>query len=416
MPRARPARPSSLRGRARSDSPRRRRRRHTGRTGDGTDRHRARRLPGRRARRRGARQRAARQPAVPASCNRATTLVGGTGRDRGRRPGRDARARVRAARDRSRPRRRRPPDGTACRCRPRSSTGRRVRHGVERGRLVVIDYLATSDELAERGETGWLRTYREHERGGRPSPHLVSRTSPSTCRRSTSCHAAARAGFHLEHDVTQAEWLRELGIDDLVDHARREWDAARTSVTSKPSVIAAESARAPPSSTRRSRCPSGAGVHPLSRAGTGSARPLPPEGTAYRWRGDLDGGEVGHDRVAARRRPHLPAARRLHRAGVVLDARRLRRGRRRPRGVLGRSRRSSSTGSSRGTPSSSGSSPFAKWFVGGKLNAALQLPRPPRRRGPRRQGRLLLGGRARRHPHHHLRRPPARRLAARQRA
>ncbi len=46
----------------------------------------------------------------------------------------------------------------------------------------------------------------------------------------------------------------------------------------------------------------------------------------------------------------------------------------------------------------------------------LQLPRPPRRGGPRRQGRLPLGGRARRHPHHHLRRAARRGAAVRQRA
>ena len=38
--------------------------------------------------------------------------------------------------------------------------------------------------------------------------------------------------------------------------------------------------------------------------------------------------------------------------------------------------------------------PFAKWFVGGKLNVGLQLHRPPRRGGPRRPGRVPLGGRA----------------------
>ena len=43
--------------------------------------------------------------------------------------------------------------------------------------------------------------------------------------------------------------------------------------------------------------------------------------------------------------------------------------------------------------------PYAKWFVGGKLNVSLQLPRPPRRRRPRRQGGHPLGGRAGRHPH-----------------
>src|SRR2546430_3656086 len=37
-------------------------------------------------------------------------------------------------------------------------------------------------------------------------------------------------------------------------------------------------------------------------------------------------------------------------------------------------------------------------------SADLQLPRPPRRGGPRRQGRVPLGGRAGRHPHDHLRR------------
>jgi SAM-dependent MidA family methyltransferase len=38
-------------------------------------------------------------------------------------------------------------------------------------------------------------------------------------------HAAARAGFQLELDVNQAEWLRGLGSDQLVEAARREWDA-----------------------------------------------------------------------------------------------------------------------------------------------------------------------------------------------
>ena len=52
--------------------------------------------------------------------------------------------------------------------------------------------------------------------------------------------------------------------------------------------------------------------------------------------------------------------------------------------------------------------PFAKWFVGGKLNVSLQLRRPARRERPRRQGRVPLDRRARRHPDDHLRRPPAR--------
>ena len=50
--------------------------------------------------------------------------------------------------------------------------------------------------------------------------------------------------------------------------------------------------------------------------------------------------------------------------------------------------------------------PFAKWFVGGRLNAGVQLRRPSRGGRAGRPGGLPLGRRARgRHPHHHLRRP-----------
>ena len=59
--------------------------------------------------------------------------------------------------------------------------------------------------------------------------------------------------------------------------------------------------------------------------------------------------------------------------------------------------------------------PFAKWFVGGQAQRVPQRGRPPRRRRPRRPGRLPLGGRTGRHTHHHLRRPPPRRAALRQR-
>ena len=60
--------------------------------------------------------------------------------------------------------------------------------------------------------------------------------------------------------------------------------------------------------------------------------------------------------------------------------------------------------------------PFAQWFIGGQAQRGPQLPRPPRRGGPGRQGGLLLGGRARRQPRHHLRRAAGRGPALRQRA
>ena len=68
------------------------------------------------------------------------------------------------------------------------------------------------------------------------------------------------------------------------------------------------------------------------------------------------------------------------------------------------------------TRSWSGTRPFAKWFVGGKLNVSYNcLDRHVNGRA-RRQGRLLLGRRAGRPPHDHLRRTARRGLPLRQRA
>jgi NADH dehydrogenase [ubiquinone] 1 alpha subcomplex assembly factor 7 len=96
-----------------------------------------------------------------------------------------------------------------------------LRHGV----LVVIDYAASGAELVERGPDGWLRTYRDHERGGpalvEPGEQDVTIDVPVEY----LVHAAGRAGFRLATATTQAEWLRSLGIDTLVAEAREQWDA-----------------------------------------------------------------------------------------------------------------------------------------------------------------------------------------------
>jgi SAM-dependent MidA family methyltransferase len=93
------------------------------------------------------------------------------------------------------------------------------------GRLVVVDYTATGAELDERGQDCWLSTYRDHQRGA--SPLLASGEQDITVDvpREYLVHAAARAGFQLERELTQAEWLAELGAEALVEAARREWDA-----------------------------------------------------------------------------------------------------------------------------------------------------------------------------------------------
>ena len=81
--------------------------------------------------------------------------------------------------------------------------------------VLVFDYAATTDVLAERGQAGWLRTYVDHVRGSDPLD---------------------RIGFcDITHDVpvdqlpppqlhrTQAEWLRDHGIENRVEQARQTW-------------------------------------------------------------------------------------------------------------------------------------------------------------------------------------------------
>lgn len=82
-------------------------------------------------------------------------------------------------------------------------------------RIVVFDYAATTAELAERDQRGWLRTYAGHVRGFDPLE------SPGE--------------WDITHDVpsdqlpapdrceTQAEWLRRNGIDERVASARETW-------------------------------------------------------------------------------------------------------------------------------------------------------------------------------------------------
>ncbi|MEI2655030.1 MAG: SAM-dependent methyltransferase [Microthrixaceae bacterium] len=82
-----------------------------------------------------------------------------------------------------------------------------------RGRVLVIDYgVELTAELVGRE---WLRTYRSHDRGGDPfqAPGRTDITYDVPFDQLPS-------GANL---VTQAEFLRRWGIDDLVDEGRRIW-------------------------------------------------------------------------------------------------------------------------------------------------------------------------------------------------
>jgi NADH dehydrogenase [ubiquinone] 1 alpha subcomplex assembly factor 7 len=96
---------------------------------------------------------------------------------------------------------------------------------LRRGILVVVDYAAGGAELVDRGQEGWLRTYRDHDRGAAPLDAPGEQDLTVDVPAEYLVHAAGRAGFRLVAEAPQAEWLAGLGIDELVADAREQWDA-----------------------------------------------------------------------------------------------------------------------------------------------------------------------------------------------
>jgi SAM-dependent MidA family methyltransferase len=91
------------------------------------------------------------------------------------------------------------------------------------GFLVVVDYADDLASIASRGQSQWLRTYRGQQRGAgaldAPGEQDITYDVPAEQLRA----AAARVGLRLASETSQTDWLRALGIDDLVDEARTVW-------------------------------------------------------------------------------------------------------------------------------------------------------------------------------------------------
>ncbi|MGA1377626.1 MAG: SAM-dependent methyltransferase [Ilumatobacteraceae bacterium] len=91
------------------------------------------------------------------------------------------------------------------------------------GRLVVFDYCTTSVEMASRPWRQWLRTYSTHERG----LHYLQ----SVGLQDVTVEVAIDQLPSPTVVTTQAEFLREFGIDQLVAEGRAAWRDAATSPT-----------------------------------------------------------------------------------------------------------------------------------------------------------------------------------------
>jgi len=82
-------------------------------------------------------------------------------------------------------------------------------------RVVAIDYCDTTQSMAIRPWTEWLRTYRAHGRGGHPLDQ------PGT--QDITCEVAVDQLPAPTANTSQAEFLRAHGLDAIVEDARAAW-------------------------------------------------------------------------------------------------------------------------------------------------------------------------------------------------
>jgi SAM-dependent MidA family methyltransferase len=90
-----------------------------------------------------------------------------------------------------------------------------ARASITHGRVVAVDYVMHGAELAERG-SGWLRTFRQQQRGGEVLDDLGSQDITSDV-----LLDSLPAPSSVQ---SQAAFLAEHGIGELVEEGRRLWE------------------------------------------------------------------------------------------------------------------------------------------------------------------------------------------------
>ena len=299
----------------------------------------------------------------------------------------------------------------ASRCRPRSASWlQRCASALRRGVLVRRSTTPPPRRSSSRAASdGWLRTYRDHGRGDAPLVAPGEQDITIDVPLEYLVHAAARAGLPAASTTPRRpSGCASLGVDELVADARDEWDARAP--RRRPRGAAPPQPRHRGRRAHRSR-PGSAPTACSSSPGDRRDDPGSLTAAAVRTepaprRGSVMADERSSPTRSSRCSPRDARSRRP--PGFAADALRrrppcLRRGRRRLRGVLGaaggRAPRLVRAVAHRPRVGP----PVREVVRRREAQRLVQLPRPSRRRRPRRPGRVPLGGRAGRHPHHHLR-------------
>jgi SAM-dependent MidA family methyltransferase len=103
-----------------------------------------------------------------------------------------------------------------------ATCARMVRHGT----VIAVDYVDDAARILERGDaSAWLRTYRAHARGGPALDAPGTQDITSDVVREQLLHAARHSGFTIAADESQSDWLQGLGIEELVEAGRRQWES-----------------------------------------------------------------------------------------------------------------------------------------------------------------------------------------------
>jgi SAM-dependent MidA family methyltransferase len=82
-------------------------------------------------------------------------------------------------------------------------------------RVVAFDYADTTASMAARPFTDWLRTYRGHQRGVSAIEELGQQD--------VTCEVAVDQLPSPDSNRSQADWLRQHGLDELVEEGRQLW-------------------------------------------------------------------------------------------------------------------------------------------------------------------------------------------------